>query len=104
MGLAWITPPASCVSDYHRSMGASSDRAGYVRYQQLRAREALARGQPRAARAALRVLRVTDFIESAAADATALLAELRHSEATEEQLRSVVVALLALELAPQPPE
>lgn len=84
-------------------MGASSDRAGYVRYQRQRAREALACGQPRAARAALRVLRVTDFIESAADQAAALLAELRHSEATDEQLLAAVMALLELELAAAPP-
>jgi len=70
-------------------------RAGYVRFQQGLAREALFRGSLGAARMALRVLHTSDFADGAAVSATSL-AVLRNPRATEDELRAAVHTLLEL--------
>ena len=73
----------------------SNDRAGFVRFQQGLAREALSRGSLGAARRALRVLQTGDFAGGAAAS-DAFLATLRRSQSTEEEIRAAVRALIDL--------
>lgn len=73
------------------------DRAGFVRFQQELAREALARGQVGAARLALRYLRPDDFTGSAVSEP--LLAVLRDMKSTEEQVLRAISALVRLRAA-----
>ncbi len=72
-------------------------RAGFVAFHQNLARQALAIGQPGAARAALRALRASDF-DGAAVDSH--LHTLRDSRATDDAVTEALHAILALE--PQP--
>lgn len=60
-------------------------RAGFVEFHQLLARQALDAGEVGAARAALRVLRTSDFTDEAAA-AEGLLAVLRDSRSPEDEI------------------
>jgi hypothetical protein len=72
-------------------------RAGFVAFHQNLAHQALAIGQPGAARAALRALRASDF------DGTSVdshLVTLRDSRATDDAVMDALHAILALE--PQP--
>jgi hypothetical protein len=70
-------------------------RSGFVAFQQALARQALLDGQLGAARAALRVLRATDFAEGGVA-AESHFAVLRDHRSPEEQLLGAVTALLVL--------
>ncbi len=74
---------------------SSSYRAGFVRFQQGLAREALFRGSLGAARTALRVLNTSDFAGGAAVSED-LLTVLRDVRATEDQIFGAVRALLDL--------
>lgn len=76
-----------------------SDRAGFVRFQQELAREALMRGHLGAARLALRYLRPDDFVGSAVSQP--LLAVLRDMKSTEDQVLRAVSALVRLRPAGQ---
>jgi hypothetical protein len=80
-------------------MGATAfaERAGYVRWQQDMANDALARGDLRAARVALRALRYLDF--AAWELAQAHLAVLRDMRSEEAELVSAVRKLVTLEAA-----
>jgi hypothetical protein len=60
-------------------------RAGFVEFHQLLARQALDAGEVGAARAALRVLRTSDFIDETAL-AEALLGVLRDSRSPEDEI------------------
>lgn len=75
------------------------DRAGFVRFQQELAREALALGQLGAARLALRFLRPDDFLGSTVSEQ--LLAVLRDMKSTEDQVLRAVSALARLRPAGQ---
>ncbi|HLU66103.1 MAG TPA: hypothetical protein VKZ63_07495 [Kofleriaceae bacterium] len=83
-------------------MAAWNERAGFVRFQQERARHALAQGELRAARAALRVLRATDFA-GVPVTAEALLAVIRDSASTDEEVIAAAAALVRLPPADAPP-
>ncbi|HLU67586.1 MAG TPA: hypothetical protein VKZ63_14990 [Kofleriaceae bacterium] len=73
----------------------SRGRVGFVEYHQGIARQALKLGQVRAARAALRVLRTSDFGDQSRA-AGALLDALRDNRASEEDVASAALALIRL--------
>lgn len=76
-------------------MNGSSDRTGFVRFQQRLARIALDRRELGAARAALRVLRTSDF----AGDANACeqhFAVLRDQRSTEAEIREAIEVLIEL--------
>lgn len=73
----------------------SSDRTGFVRFQQRLARMALDRRELGAARAALRVLRTSDFFGGAKA-CEGHFAVLRDQRSTEEEIRQAIEALIAL--------
>lgn len=74
-------------------------RAGFVEFHQMLARQALDVGQVGAARAALRVLRVTDFSQQSQL-AEALLAVLRDNRSSEEELAEAVLRLTRLPPTP----
>ena len=74
---------------------STSYRAGFVRFQQGLAREALFRGSLGAARTALRVLQTSDFAGGAAVSET-FLTVLRDLRASEDQILSAVRALIEL--------
>lgn len=78
-------------------MGALAERARHVRWQQDMASDALARGDLRAARVALRALRHVDF--AAWELAQAHLAVLRDLRSEEAELMSAVRKLVTLEAA-----
>jgi len=61
-----------------------ADRPGFVEFHLILARQALSLGQTRAARAALRVLRTTDF--AGHAEVEGLLAVLRDSRSTDDEI------------------
>jgi hypothetical protein len=69
-------------------------RAAYVARQQEMARAALERDHLGASRAALRVLRVTDFVQPERAET--LLAQLRDSRTAPDELRQAMKALSAM--------
>jgi hypothetical protein len=71
------------------------DRAGFVRFQQELAREALTRGHIGAARLALRYLRPHDFVDREEVTAECL-AVLRSSSSSENQVVRAVVALIRM--------
>ncbi len=73
----------------------SGRRAGFVRFQQGLAREALFRGSLGAARTALRVLHTSDFAGGPEVSQS-LLTVLRDVRATEDQVLSAVRALIEL--------
>ena len=75
-------------------------RSGFVEFHQNLARQAMAIGQPGAARAALRVMRLSDFSEQGAAVIDAL-ATLRDSHASDEQLEEAVVVIIGLAPGPE---
>ena len=77
----------------------SGGRIGFVEFHQMLARQALDVGQVGAARAALRVLRISDF-SSEAPLAEALLAVLRDSRSSEEELAEAVLRLTHLTPTP----
>jgi hypothetical protein len=83
-------------------MSASSNRAGFVEFQQRLARMALDRGELGAARAALRVLRSSDFVGGATACET-YFAPLREPRATEAEIRQAIAALVRLHPAGSSP-
>lgn len=64
--------------------GPLGGRPGFVEFHQALARQALDMGQTRAARAALRVLRTTDF--AGGADVEGVLAVLRDSRSTDDEI------------------
>ena len=74
---------------------SSNYRAGFVRFQQGLAREALFRGSVGAARTALRVLTTSDFAGGAAVSESSLTV-LRDLRATEAQVLCAVRALIEL--------
>lgn len=76
-------------------MNPSSDRVGFVRFQQRLARMALHRRELGAARAALRVLRTTDFYGGAEV-CESYLAVLRDHRSTEAEVRRAIEALVEL--------
>jgi len=73
----------------------TSYRAGFVRFQQGLAREALLRGSLGAARMALRVLHSNDFA-SGPAVCESYLATLRNFRSTDDEILTAVRALLDL--------
>ena len=73
----------------------SNYRAGFVRFQQGLAREALSRGSLGAARMALRVLQASDFACGPAVT-EGLLAVLRNVRSTEDEIRGAVQVLVEL--------
>jgi hypothetical protein len=75
-------------------------RAGFVEFHQMLARQALEIGQVGAARAALRVLRVSDFAQNAPL-AEALLAVLRDSRSSEEELAEAAQRIAHLPATPE---
>ena len=83
-------------------MGASNERAGFVRFQLERARNALAHGETGAARAALRVLLPSDFAGIPLVG-EALLEVIRDSASTPEEIAAAASALIRLPLATRPP-
>ena len=83
-------------------MGASNDRAGFVRFQLDRARRALEQGETGAARAALRVLLPSDF-GGIPLVGEALLEVIRDSASTPEEIAAAASALVRLPLATRPP-
>ena len=74
-------------------------RAGFVEFHQLLARQALDVGRVGAARAALRVLRTTDFSNEAQV-AEMLLAVIRDSRSTDEEIAEAILRLTRLEPMP----
>jgi hypothetical protein len=74
---------------------SEAPRTGYVQFQQRLARMALDRGQLGAARAALRVLRTSDFFGGAAVS-EGHLAVIREQRSSEADLREAIAALLRL--------
>ena len=72
-------------------------RSGFVEFHQTLARQALAMGQPGAARAALRALRATDFAGHAV---DAHFATLRDGTATRDAVTEAATALAALPPTP----
>jgi len=81
----------------HR-MSANNNRAGFVQFQQRLARMALDRGELGAARAALRVLRSSDFIGGADA-CEAYFATLRDPRATPGAIQDAIAALIRIRAA-----
>jgi len=77
------------------SLTSTNNRAGFVQFQQRLARLALDRGELGAARAALRVLRPSDFPGDAAA-CERLLAVLREQRSAEEAVREAIATLVRL--------
>lgn len=76
-------------------MNRRSDRAGFVRFQQRLARIALDRRELGAARAALRVLKTSDF--AGGADACEQhFAVLRDHRSTEAEIRQAIGVLIEL--------
>ena len=73
----------------------SNQRAGFVRFQQGLAREALFRGSLGAARTALRVLQTSDFAGGAEVSA-GFIQVLRNSRATDDEVLDAVRALIQL--------
>ncbi len=76
-------------------MNPSSDRVGFVRFQQRLARMALDRRELGAARAALRVLRTSDFFGGAVV-CESHFAVLRDPRSTEAEIRGAIEALIEL--------
>jgi hypothetical protein len=76
----------------------TADRTGFVRFQQRLARMALERGELGAARAALRVLRPSDFAGGAAV-CEEHLAVLREQRSGDTETRRAIEALVALRAA-----
>ena len=74
-------------------------RAGFVEFHQVLARQALDVGQVGAARAALRVLRTSDF-SAETHIAEALLAVLRDSRSSEEEMAEAVLRLTSMTPTP----
>jgi hypothetical protein len=74
-------------------------RAGFVEFHQILARQAMDAGKLGAARAALRVLRTSDFSRDAAL-AEALLAVLRDSRSPSEEIADAISRLTGLEPTP----
>jgi hypothetical protein len=77
-------------------------RAAYVQRQQEMARAALERDHLGASRAALRALRVTDFIQPERAET--LLAQLRDARTAPDELRDAMVSLASLLAADAGPD
>jgi hypothetical protein len=73
----------------------TSNRFGFVQFQQRLARMALARREFGAARAALRVLRTSDFFGGAVA-CEGYFAVLRDHRSTEAEIREAIAAIIAL--------
>lgn len=84
------------------SLTSTSNRTGFVQFQQRLARLALGRGELGAARAALRVLRPGDFSGDAAA-CERFLAVLREQRSAEEAVREAIAILVQLRPAGSPP-
>ncbi|HEU5057422.1 MAG TPA: hypothetical protein VFU21_12885 [Kofleriaceae bacterium] len=76
-------------------------RAGFVEFHQLLARQALDIGRVGAARAALWVLRASDF-STAPQVAEVLLAVLHDSNASDEEIAEAALRLTRLEPSPSP--
>ncbi|HWM87507.1 MAG TPA: hypothetical protein VNO33_16755 [Kofleriaceae bacterium] len=76
-------------------MQQANYRAGFVRFQQGLAREALQRGRVGAARVALRVLQSSDFATGADISER-FLTVLRNTRSTEEEVLAAVRALIEL--------
>jgi hypothetical protein len=74
-------------------------RAGFVEFHQLLARQALDAGEVGAARAALRVLRTSDFTDDTAL-AEALLGVLRDSRSPEDEIAAAVRRLTHMVASP----
>jgi hypothetical protein len=83
-------------------MGESSDRAGFVRFQLDRARQALALGEQGAARAALRVLRAGDFA-GIPLIVEALLEVIHESSSPPDEVAAAIAALVRMPVAERPP-
>jgi hypothetical protein len=100
------TPPDRAQSTGELAIGTGRmprltvDRAGFVEFHQVLARQALEIGAVRAARAALRVLRAADFGPMSHI-ADQLLAILRDSRATDDEVADA--ALRLTRLVPAPP-
>lgn len=84
------------VSSPRRDELSTRPRAGFVRFQQELAREALLRGSLGAARVALRVLTPDDFAEDEAAMSKRALAFLRDTRADEDAVLEALRVLIAL--------
>lgn len=96
-----LHPPAEAATEKSLARGTGRmerlrrGRAGFVEFHQYLARQALALGQPGAARAALRVLRSSDFADDVQI-ADMWLATLRNAHAPEDEIVGAIKGLVHL--------